>query len=245
MKNILEVKNLSFEYYDGVVLRDVSFSLEKGDFLGIIGANGTGKSTLLKLILGLLPCRAGQIKLFKTDRAEFSEPSKIGYVSQKSNSFNSDFPATVREVVAANLYSQIGFLRRAGKKHREICKEAIAAVGLEGCEDRQIGKLSGGQQQRAFIARTLVNNPELIILDEPTVGVDAPSVEVITKIITDLNKRGITVIMTNHDTHSLISLANKLLVLSEDGCASFYDKEKLSEYKLTRICEGLEGHSHA
>lgn len=244
MNNILEVRNLDFEYYDGVVLRNVSFSLEKGDFLGIIGANGTGKSTLLKLILGLLPCRSEQITLFGTDRTEFNELSKIGYVSQKSNSFNSDFPATVQEVVSANLYSQIGFLRRAEKKHRVMCEKAIAAVGLEDCKNKQIGKLSGGQQQRAFIARTLVNNPELIILDEPTVGVDAPSVEVITKIITDLNSKGITVIMTNHDTHSLISLANKLLVLSEDGCASFYDKKKLSEYKLTRICEGLEGHNH-
>lgn len=245
MENVLDVRNLSFEYYDGEVLRDVSFFLRKGDFLGIIGANGTGKSTLLKLILGLLPCKSGEITLFGTDRAVFRDAQRLGYVSQKSNSFNSDFPATVREIVTANLYSQIGLMRRPSKKHKELCDRAIAAVGLEDCACRRIGNLSGGQQQRVFIARMLVSNPELIILDEPTVGVDAPSVEAITNIITELNKGGMTVIMTNHDTHSLISLSNKLLVLSEDGSASFYDKAQMSEYKLTRLCSGLEGHHHA
>lgn len=245
MKHILEVKQLNFEYYDTDVLRNVSFTLNKGDFLGIIGANGTGKSTLLKLILGLLPCRAGEIFLFGNDRTNFRDHSKLGYVSQKANSFNSDFPATVREVVTANLYSQLGLFHRPKKKHLDLCDRAIAAVGLTGCENRLIGNLSGGQQQRAFIARTLVNDPELIILDEPTVGIDATSVAAITKIITDLNKNGMTVIMTNHDTHSLVSLANKLLVLSEDGGASFYDKANMSDYKLKQLCSGLEGHHHA
>lgn len=245
MKHILKINHLNFDYYDAAVLKEITFSIDEGDFLGIIGANGTGKSTLLKLILGLLPCQPGQIHLFDTDRTDFHDVSKIGYVSQKSNSFNSDFPATVREIVMANLYSQIGLFRRPKKEHRRLCDNAIASVGLTGFENRLIGNLSGGQQQRAFIARTLVNQPELIILDEPTVGVDASSVASITKIITDLNKSGMTVIMTNHDTHSLVSLANKLLVLSEDGSASFYDKAAMSDYKLTQLCSRLEGHHHA
>lgn len=245
MEHVLEIKDLSFDYYDAHVLDHISFSLDKGDFLGIIGANGTGKSTLMKLILGLLPCRKGQITLFGTDRCVFRDVSKIGYVSQKANSFNSDFPATVREVVTANLYSVIGLFRHIRKKHNLLFKQAIREVGMEGFENRLIRNLSGGQQQKVFIARTLINRPSLLLLDEPTVGVDAQSVSSITDIITRLNRSGITVIMTNHDTHSLLSLATKLLVLSPDGTADFYDKAALSDYKLKQLCSGLEGHHHA
>lgn len=243
--SILKVKNLSFSYYNTSVLNNINFTLEKGDFLGVIGGNGTGKSTLLKLILGLLPVRAGEVELFGTDRTQFSELSRIGYVSQKANSFNSEFPATVREVVMANLYSKIGILRKPKKEHFDLLNNALDEVGLAGFENRLIGELSGGQQQKVFIARVLANNPELMIFDEPTVGVDAQSVDAISEIITNLNKSGITMIMTNHDTHSLINLSNKLLILSPDGTASFYDKKTVSEHKLRHICGGLEGHNHA
>lgn len=237
MNPILTVKNVTFKYYHTNVLDDLSFTLYEGDFLGIIGANGTGKSTLIKLILGLLPCSSGTITSNNHD--------SIGYVSQKANSFNSDFPATVREVIMANLYSQIGLFKCPTKKHKEIFDAVVKEVGIEGLENRRIGNLSGGQQQKVFLARTLITRPSLLLLDEPTVGVDAPSVRTITEMISSLNKNGMTIIMTNHDTHSLLALSNKLLVLSEDGSASFYDKSAMSEYKLRQLCSGLEGHSHA
>lgn len=238
MKHVLEIKNLNFSYSDQVVLRNTDLVLDKGDFLGIIGSNGTGKSTLIKLILGLLPSSEGEISLFGSERKHFSDFSKIGYVSQKANSFNSQFPATVREVVCANLYSRAGLFKRLNKEHYAAVQKALEIVGMSGFEDRLIGRLSGGQQQRVFIARGLVNNPELMILDEPTVGVDAPSVDAITKIIHDLNDRGMTMIMTNHDTPSLVTLANKLLILHTDGCSGFYDKNDLSAGELAELMKG-------
>lgn len=242
--DILQVENLSFSYYNVDVLNKINFSIKSGDFLGIIGANGTGKSTLIKIILGLLPIQKGSVQIFGTNRGDIKYSDRIGYVSQKANSFNSDFPATVKEVVMSNLYSKIGLFRHAKKEHKQLFQKAIEEVGMGGFENRVIGELSGGQQQKVFIARALVNNPELILFDEPTVGVDAKSVTAISQLIIDLNKKGITMIMTNHDTHSLISLANKLLVLETDGSAKFYDKSKMSEHTLKQLCAGLEGHNH-
>lgn len=242
MDKILETDNLSFSYYDASVLNNVSFSLDKGDFLGIIGSNGTGKSTLIKILLGLLPYNSGTVRLFGEDRHSFSDFSKIGYVSQKANSFNSSFPATVREVVSANMYSKVGLFHRVKSRHTQSVEAALDIVDMRGYENRLIGKLSGGQQQRVFIARTLVNKPELIFLDEPTVGVDAPSVDAITDIIKKLNNNGITIVMTNHDTPSLVSLANKLLILHTDGCANFYNKSSLSADELAKLMKG--GYHH-
>lgn len=243
--NILEVKNLSFSYSDEEVFSNISFNMEKGDFLGIIGSNGAGKSTLIKLILGLLPADSGGIYLFGKKRAEFREYSRIGYVSQKAASFNSGFPTTVREVVGANLYSGrklfSAFDAAQKRKDREKTDKALAEVGMLEYSGRLIGRLSGGQQQRVFIARALVSEPELIFLDEPTVGVDSQSVDTITDIITGLNKRGISIVMTNHDTPSLVSVSNKLLVLSEEKTA-LYEKDKLSEHKIRELCRGKDGH---
>lgn len=242
--DILEVKNLSFSYSDEEVFRDISFKIEKGDFLGIIGSNGAGKSTLIKLILGLLPADSGEIYLFGQARGEFRDYSKIGYVSQKAASFNSGFPTTVREAVSANLYSRKGFRpfdAERKRAEREKTDKALEEAGMLKYSGRLIGRLSGGQQQRVFIARALVSEPELIFLDEPTVGVDSQSVDSITEIITGLNKRGISIVMTNHDTPSLVNISNKLLVLSEKGTA-LYNKSELGERRLMELCSGKDGH---
>lgn len=231
MEKILDIQNVCFSYYNTDVLKNVSLEINKGDFVGIIGANGTGKSTLIKLILGLLNASEGKISV--------AEGTRIGYVSQKANSFNSSFPATVNEVVRANLRTKL--FARPTKKQLEDAQNAIAEVGMTEYENRLIGQLSGGQQQRVFIARALAAKPNLLILDEPTVGVDARSVDMITKLIEDLNKRQITIIMTNHDTHSLITLANKLVVLSPDATATLYDKSLMNEDELAHLCAG---HSH-
>lgn len=216
---VLNIKNLCFNYSDAKVLNNISFTLDKGCFLGIIGSNGTGKSTLIKLILGLLQQRSGEIEL---------NCVRCGYVAQKAASFNSAFPATVEEVVSANLYERTGLFRRIKKSDKKIVYECLERVGMKGFEKKLIGKLSGGQQQRVFIARALVSEPDLLILDEPTVGIDAKSVGEITSLIEELNKSGITIIMTNHDTHSLMKLADKVLVLKEDGTADMFGKNDFS-----------------
>ena len=244
-QEILKIEHLDFEYPDTTVLRDVSFTLHKGDFLGIIGANGAGKSTLIKIILKLLPYSKGKITLFGEDLSRFKDNHKIGYVSQKANSFNSDFPATVKEVVMANLYSQKGLFRRYTKEDIEKMHSVLEKVGMEGYENKLVGKLSGGQQQRIFIARALISDPELLLMDEPTVGVDAKSVNQIMDIISALNEQGMTIIMTNHDTPELVRVSSKLLIFCEHGNGEFVSRNDLTMQQINDIFAGRRKHSHA
>lgn len=244
-EEILKVENLYFDYSDTSVLRDVNFTLHKGDFLGIIGANGAGKSTLIKIILKLLPYNKGKITLFGEDLSKFRDNHKIGYVAQKANSFNSDFPATVKEVVMANLYSQKGLFRRYNKSDYEKMRNALKKVGMEEYENKLIGKLSGGQQQRIFIARALISEPELLLMDEPTVGVDAKSAKQIMSILEELNQKGMTVIMTNHDTPELVRVSSKLLIFCEHGNGEFVSRNNLTMQQINDIFAGRRAHHHA
>lgn len=238
MKDIINVENLSFDYSDAKVLKDISFRLFEGDFLGIIGANGAGKSTLLKLLLGILPQKSGKISIA-------GGMSECGYVSQKAASFNSGFPATVYEAVIANRYGKRGLFKRFNALDRERTEKALRLVGMWDFKDRLIGRLSGGQQQRVFIARAIVCEPSVLIMDEPTVGVDVQSVQAINKIIDDLNKDGMTIIMTNHDTPALVKAANKLLILCEHGNGEFVNKKELTPEQLDSIVTGRRAHNHA
>lgn len=245
MEEILKIENLDFEYPDTEVLKDVSFSLNKGDFLGIIGANGAGKSTLIKIILKLLPYSKGKITLFGENLNSFKDMQKIGYVSQKASSFNKSFPATVGEVVIANLYSKKKLISRYTKEDREKVKAVLKQVGMDGYEDKLIGKLSGGQQQRVFIARALIAEPELLLMDEPTAGVDAVNAKAINDILTDLNREGMTIIMTNHDTPELVRVSSKLLIFYEHGNGEFVSKNSLTLQEVNDIFAGRRKHHHA
>ena len=239
---VIRVENLTFDYPDTAVLRDVNFSLEKGDFLGIMGANGAGKSTLIKLILGLLPYETGKITILGSDLEKVR--TKIGYVSQKANSFNTDFPATVYEVVRANLFSLKGLFKRYNKDDEKKVDEVLELVGMLDYKNKLIGSLSGGQQQRVFIARALAADPELLLMDEPTVGIDAASVNDIMSIISGLNRKGMTIIMTNHDTPTLLNAANKLLIFCEHGYEEFVNTSDLSLERISDILAGKRVHKH-
>lgn len=241
-KEIINVENLTFEYTDNAILKNVNFKLYKGDFLGIIGANGAGKSTLIKLILGLLTPDSGKIELFGTELAKVRK--KIGYVSQKANSFNIDFPATVMEVVRANLFALKGLFKPYTKKDDEKVLSALELVGMLHHKDKLIGSLSGGEQQRVFIARALVSEPELLLMDEPTVGIDASSVRDIMEILKKLNRNGMTIIMTNHDTPSLLEVSNKLLIFCEHGYEEFVSMADLSLDRISDILAGKRLHKH-
>ena len=239
---VINVENLTFEYTDTAILKNVNFKLYKGDFLGIIGANGAGKSTLIKLILGLLTPDSGKIELFGTELSKVRK--KIGYVSQKANSFNIDFPATVMEVVRANLFALKGLFKPYTKKDDEKVLSALELVGMLHHKDKLIGSLSGGEQQRVFIARALVSEPELLLMDEPTVGIDASSVRDIMEILKKLNRNGMTIIMTNHDTPSLLEVSNKLLIFCEHGYEEFVSMADLSLDRISDILAGKRLHKH-
>jgi zinc transport system ATP-binding protein len=213
---IINIEGLFYNYERQNVLEDINFVVGKGDFVGLVGPNGSGKSTLLKCILGIQHPSKGNIQLFGKDIRKFKEWNKIGYVSQKANSFNSGFPATVFEVVSLGLVTKVGLFRRINHQYKNRILEAIKAVGMTDFINRNIGELSGGQQQRIFIARALVSEPELLILDEPTVGVDAENVESFYQLLSDLNKNlGITLVLVSHDIGTITDKVSHVACLNK------------------------------
>ena len=234
MKNkVLEVKDLSFSYPDKSILHRLSFDVDAGDFMCIVGTNGTGKSTLLKLILNQLSPLEGEIKLLGTNSEKYKDFASIAYVSQKATNINRDFPATVEEVVSLGLYSKKGLFKRNTKEDKKIIDSALERVGMLDYKHRQIGYLSGGQQQRVFIAKALISNPRIIFLDEPTTGIDIRAVDSICCLLGDLNKNsGITIVMVTHDISSIIYHSNKILVLSEDGSGEVMTSEEFNSQSM-------------
>ena len=238
MKNkVLEVKDLSFSYPDKSILHRLSFDVDAGDFMCIVGTNGTGKSTLLKLILNQLSPLEGEIKLLGTNSEKYKDFASIAYVSQKATNINRDFPATVEEVVSLGLYSKKGLFKRNTKEDKKLIDSALERVGMLDYKHRQIGYLSGGQQQGVFIAKALISDPRIIFLDEPTTGIDIRAVDSICCLLGDLNKNsGITIVMVTHDISSIIYHSNKILVLSEDGSGEVMTSEEFnSQSMLTHV----------
>lgn len=234
MKNkVLEVKDLSFSYPDKSILHRLSFDVDAGDFMCIVGTNGTGKSTLLKLILNQLSPLEGEIKLLGTNSEKYKDFASIAYVSQKATNINRDFPATVEEVVSLGLYSKKGLFKRNTKEDKKLIDSALERVGMLDYKHRQIGYLSGGQQQRVFIAKALISNPRIIFLDEPTTGIDIRAVDSICCLLGDLNKNsGITIVMVTHDISSIIYHSNKILVLSEYGSGEVMTSEEFNSQSM-------------
>ena len=210
MKNkVLEVKDLSFSYPDKSILHRLSFDVDAGDFMCIVGTNGTGKSTLLKLILNQLSPLEGEIKLLGTNSEKYKDFASIAYVSQKATNINRDFPATVEEVVSLGLYSKKGLFKRNTKEDKKLIDSALERVGMLDYKHRQIGYLSGGQQQRVFIAKALISDPRIIFLDEPTTGIDIRAVDSICCLLGDLNKNsGITIAAGSKAAEENISYGN-------------------------------------
>lgn len=196
---VVTMENVSFLYEQRSVIEKLNFQVLQRDFVGLIGSNGAGKTTLLRMIVGLLKPTGGEIRLFGTPLTQFRDWERIGYVPQK-NAFNPLFPATVREVVLSGLYGRKKLFRRIGQPDLKKCEDALHAMRIEELAERRIGQLSGGQQQRVFLARALVNNPELLILDEPTVGIDSETQESFFHMIRHMHQRhNITFLMVSHD----------------------------------------------
>jgi len=210
-ENIIELQDLSFRYGKQLVIDKATFSIMKGDFIGMIGPNGAGKSTLVKLMLGLLKPTDGSIKLFGKDVRDFNEWHRIGYVPQKATNFDQNFPATVFEVASMGRFSKVGAGKWLSKADYAIVEKALEDVGMLGLAESRIGELSGGQQQRVFIARALASEPDLLILDEPAVGVDQDAQHDFYLLLGDLNrKRGTTLILISHDIGVVAKNASRL-----------------------------------
>lgn len=215
-KSLIHLINVYYQYEQTEALKDITLKIEEGDFLAIIGPNGSGKSTLLKIMLGLLKPTKGEVLLFEKPVPHFKEKELIGYVSQKSNAFNTGFPATVEEVVKSGLAKKVGLFHSYPKNAHAKVKEALTSVGMENFAQKNIGDLSGGQQQRVFIARALVSDPKVLILDEPTVGVDSKNVRSFYHMLSHLNRaHQITIVLVTHDVDAVSKSISHVACLNQ------------------------------
>lgn len=236
MSEIINVKKLSVNYGKREILSDISFSINSGDYIGLVGPNGAGKTALVKAILDLIPIAEGSIKLFGNDSNKFENWGKIGYLPQKSSTINTLFPATVSEIIMLGLMSQKKFPKRIIKTDQEKVDEILKKLEISDLKNRMISELSGGQQQRVLLARALISQPELLIFDEPSTALDPQSRDLFFELIQKLNKEfKIAIILITHDTAYVGQYANKLLYIDKkliyygnfkDFCLS----EKMSTY---------------
>ena len=193
---IIKFENVNFSYSaDNTVLQDINVNISPGEFACVVGPNGGGKTTFIKLILGLLKPQSGSIKVL--GKSPEKSLDKIGYVPQQSK-FDSNFPVSVLDVVLMGCLNRSFFWGYYNKKHKEQAYKAIEEVGMEGMADRSFADLSGGQRQRTLVARAIVSDPEILLLDEPTSNIDIHGTEHFYKLFEDLNRK-YTILMVSHD----------------------------------------------
>jgi zinc transport system ATP-binding protein len=213
---ILEVEHLTVMRSSEVAVQNASFSINRGDYVGVVGPNGGGKTTLLSAILNFLPIDSGQIRLFGVDISKFASWEKIAYISQQATSFENQFPLTVRELVSLGCIRKGNIGRMFKREDWAAVDDSIKFMGLSDVADRRIGQLSGGQKQRVFVAKALARKPELIFLDEPIVGVDSEAQERFYKKLSDLNsERQTTILIVTHDLASVFCRMSKVLCVNK------------------------------
>ncbi len=214
---LVSVKNVRYDYVKGYpAISDVNFDVMEGDFIGMIGPNGGGKSTLLKIMMGILPIQQGTVTLFGTEIRKFKQWNKIGYVSQKATHFDKRFPATVKEIVAMGRIQTRGIFNHLKKEDYAACSDALKEVGMLEYENRPLYELSGGQQQRVFIARAIASHPKLLVLDEPTIGIDMKAQEQFYELLKKLRQeKGLTIILVSHDIDVIASQVNNYVCINQ------------------------------
>ena len=208
--NAIEIKNLTVAYGENIALEDLNLNIEVGSLMALVGPNGAGKSTLIKTILKFLKQITGKIKI---------NAKTLAYVPQR-NSVDWDFPTTLFDVVEMGCYGRVGLFKRVSKEEKQKVLKAIEQVGMLEFKDRQISELSGGQQQRAFIARALVQEADIYLMDEPFQGVDSTTEKSIVEILKQLKAEGKTIIVVHHDLQTVptyfesVALINKAVIVS-------------------------------
>jgi zinc transport system ATP-binding protein len=215
---VVDVRRLAVGYDGREILHDVSLAVTAGEVVAILGANGSGKSTLIRTILGLVPAARGEIDLFGIPHRKFRAWSRVGYVPQRLGA-GGGVPATVGEVVASGRLARRGIFRPAGNADRTAVRDALADVGLLGRINDPVSTLSGGQQQRTLIARALAGRPDLLVLDEPTAGVDAASQEAFAAALGRFATGGGTILLVAHELGPLRPLIGRAVVVHEGRIA--------------------------
>ncbi|GAB3052588.1 metal ABC transporter ATP-binding protein [Sediminivirga luteola] len=237
------VTNLSVAYRTTPVLRRVDLDVPRGVVMGVVGPNGAGKSSLIKAMLGLVPPLAGEVEFFGRPLAKVRR--RVGYMPQ-SATVDWDFPTTVRDVVTMGTYGGLGWFRRPGRPEHERAEEAMAQTGIDALAGRQIGELSGGQRQRVFLARALVQAPDLYFMDEPFQGVDAKSQQAIVAVLHLLREQGRTVVIVHHDLATVrdycdhVTLLNQRVIASGPVAEAFTKEHIRSAYEVAAGDDFLE-----
>lgn len=212
---LLELDDICVRYGEMQVLDHVALRVEHGEFVGVVGPNGGGKSTLLKAALGLVPTTCGEARLFGTPVRRFRQFERIGYVPQHAIHVDARFPATAFEVALLGRVGRRGLLRRLSAEDRDATRQAMDEVGVAHLAERRIGALSGGERQRVFLAKALAAEPEALILDEPTTGVDPRAREEFYRLLDHLNHdHQMTIILVSHDTQALGLVVHRLVAVN-------------------------------
>lgn len=208
--SVIECKNISMKYNDTYVLKDLSFSVDKGDYLCIVGENGSGKSTLMKIILGLIKNHEGEISFL-----EDLKQNEIGYLPQQ-NQIQKDFPATVSEVVLSGCLNKLNKRFFYNKNEKDLAIENMKKLNIYDLKDRSYRDLSGGQKQRVLLARALCASKKALLLDEPVTGLDFNTTQEMYKIIKELNNEGLTIIMISHDIKEVLKYTKHILEIDNN-----------------------------
>ncbi len=227
MSKVVELQNIDFAYSDVSILKNVSFSVKSGEFIGIIGPNGGGKTTLLKLIMGILSPDKGSIYVLGSIPSHTI--SQVAYVPQGLR-FDRQFPISVMELVLSGRLSRLPWYGIYGSADKRAAEEALDLVGMTAYSRQPFGSLSGGQAQRALIARALVAEPQLLLLDEPTASVDAQAEALIYSILKQLQKK-ITLLMVTHDLRAAIDIVDRVLCV-QGGVLSLLPQEVCEHFAL-------------
>ena len=244
----LSIHDLTVAYHRKPVLWDVDLEVTAGKLVGIVGPNGAGKSTLIKAVLDLLPRASGRIMVFGESYRE--NRSRVGYVPQRE-SVDWDFPVSALDVVTMGRYGKIGWFRPVMRRHKEVAMDALDRVGIANLAHRQISQLSGGQQQRTFLARALVQDADLYLMDEPFAAVDAATEAAIVILLQELREKGKTCIVVHHDLQTVREYFDEVILLNMRVVAhgpteSTFTQENLQKTyggKLTLLSEAADAKS--
>lgn len=232
---VIQVTDLTILREELLVLDSVSLTVMKGEFTAIVGPNGSGKTTLVKAILGLVRPDAGTVEVFGMPVSQLGElRSKIGYVPQIFD-IDLNFPITVFETVLMGTYGRLGLARRPKREDKEAAMAALEKVGVADLKDRSIARLSGGQRQRVFIARALANNPDLLVLDEPTTGVDVATTGTLYSLLHQLKQEGVTVVLVSHDVGVVATYIDTVACLNRSLVAHCRPDEAVCTEALTEM----------
>lgn len=234
---IIQFDHASFGFPGVLALQDISLTISAGEFVGVIGPNGSGKTTLCRAMLGLMAPLEGHLRIFDCACGELRchHRAQIGYLPQKGVA-DRNFPVTVLETVMMGRYGALGLFKRAGLQDRKIALDALAHVGMDTHQNTALGHLSGGQQQRVFIARALAQQPKVLLLDEPTTGLDITTQHNVIELVAHLHKElGLTVLLITHDINMIRSRVDRLVLLKTRLFASGPPAEVLKPDILRQV----------